>query len=1156
MEEEERSDPGKPPVRTGSADSDGHAGEPVRILYVDDDADMAGFFRIYISRLGSFEISHSKNGREALSFLKDGGECDIIISDYDMPGMDGITLLKEIGLLPSPPPFILFTGKGREEVVIEAINNGAAFYLQKGGETRAVFAELVHKIRQAVGKQRAESAVRENEEKFRLLFETARDAILIMNETRIIDANAQASVFFRVDYQTLTGLSILDLSPECQPDELPSRDRFMEILARVRGGEHPFITWRHRRPDGSLFDAESSLNSLFLDGKFCIQVVIRDITDRLAAEQEIQERTIELSSAYEELMAAEEEQRAHVKAMQASQILLAESERRYRELTDLLPLVVYECDCEGRLTYANRQAFETFGYPPGFRIQDLRVQDFIVPAEWDAARELMASIIRDGRCIPHEYHAIHADGTIFPVMIYSSPILDDGRFTGLRGVVMDITDQKRSEEALRRSEEKYRTLIDHIQDGVFIIQGGVLQFANPAFASILGSTVGDLTGRKMRSLIAPEDREMVADRHRRRLRGDAVPTRYEFRMLHADGETRILVTMDIGVTMFQGEIATIGTIRDVTAQREAEAALRESERRLADVIDFLPDATMVIDNAGVVIAWNRAMEDLTGLQAAEIVGTGDFGYAIPFYGERRPILVDLALKADEQIEERYEFITRSGDRIIGEAFMSNMEGGTIYLWGAATPLRDSRGAIVGAIESIRDITERRRVADELERAREDLEMRVADRTAKLTEVNAALVTEVMERRSAEAALRESEERYRRVVELSPDAIFVLDGSRVVFVNPAGVHLLGAPDPLEVTGRDYSRFIRSDLSDRPWFLTGEAGGTSPAGTMYEEEIIRTDGSVIFVEVSSAPIVIQGRPAVLIVARDITQRRYADEQLRRYAEEMSQKNEELDFLANQLLDVNLDLDRRVKERTKQVVSLMKQKDDFITQLGHDLKTPLTPLRALLPMLIEEEEDPDTRDSLVVLLRSVHVIQEQTEKILTIARLTRDEVAVNPEPVAITACIAESVQRNWLTIQQKGIDILVDIPDSLIVQFSETDGGVVFDNLISNAVKYSVEKSRIRITSETRENCVCFFVADHGIGLTPGEAAHVFDEFYMADPSRHDRGSSGLGLAIVRRIVSLYGGTVHVWSEGKGKGSTFSFCLPAGTGRDESGSCGDST
>ena len=133
MEEEERSDPGKPPVRTGSADSDGHAGEPVRILYVDDDADMAGFFRIYISRLGSFEISHSKNGREALSFLKDGGECDIIISDYDMPGMDGITLLKEIGLLPSPPPFILFTGKGREEVVIEAINNGAAFYLQKGG---------------------------------------------------------------------------------------------------------------------------------------------------------------------------------------------------------------------------------------------------------------------------------------------------------------------------------------------------------------------------------------------------------------------------------------------------------------------------------------------------------------------------------------------------------------------------------------------------------------------------------------------------------------------------------------------------------------------------------------------------------------------------------------------------------------------------------------------------------------------------------------------------------------------------------------------------------------------------------------------------------------------------------------------------------------
>ncbi len=1110
----------------------------IHILYVDDDPDMAHFFQIYLEKTTDFKIHTSRNGREALSYLSGHNPCDIVISDYYMPVMDGISLLKELHKNPASPPFILFTGKGREEVVMEAINNGAAFYLQKGDDTRTLFAELIHKIRQAVGKFQAEAALRESEEKFRLLFESARDAILIIRDGTVIDCNRQASVFFRVDHGTLTGMQILDLSPPAQPDGADSRDVYESMVTRIIAGDHPLITWRMLRPDGSTFDAEASLTRIDLDQTPCIQVAIRDITERLIADQELNEKTVELEAAYEELKAAEEELHVNLDRIVASQEQLAESEQKYRELADLLPQIVYECDPNGRITYANRQAYTTFGYTPETAPPDLYVIDLIIPAERDAVKKALAEIPITGGSHPHEYHAIRNDGTVFPVIISSAPIIKSGSFSGFRGIVLDITEQKEAAEALARSEEKYRILVEHIQDGIFILQNGLLMFVNPAFAEIFGSTIDSITGRKMIEFIAPEDREMAISRHRRRLAGEKVPGRYELLMLHSDGQTRILVSMDIGMTTFQGQTATIGSIRDITKERFAEEALRESERRLASVIDFLPDATFVIDRDGKVIAWNRAMEHLTEVASQEIIGKGDFEYSIPFYGVRRPILIDLALHTDAEVEKLYVSTERSHDVIIGEAYMPGLKGGTIYLWGAATPLRNSSGEIVGAIESIKDITERKRVEDELHQAREDLERRVAERTAELMTVNTALTSEIEERITVESALRESEERYRRVVELSPDAIIVHDGSAVLFVNQAGNRLLGVSSPDEIQGIILDTFIRSYAMSRE---QKESNPENNGRNTREEQLIRPDGSVVDVELSSAPIIYQASPAIIVVVRDITGRKKAAEQLRQYAQEMAQKNQELDFLANQLLDLNEDLDRRVKERTSQVIALMKQKDDFITQLGHDLKTPLTPLRALLPILIEEEQNEEIRDSLVVLLKSVHAIQDQTEKILTMARLTRDDISIHPEPVLIHQSVSDSIQKNWLFIQRKGLEIVMNIPDDLSVLFSYPDAGTVFDNLISNAVKYSNQNGSVVISADIGRNETCIHVTDEGIGLSGEEASRVFDEFYMADSSRHDRSSSGLGLSIVKRIVTFYGGSVHVQSEGKGKGSTFSVCFP---------------
>ncbi|HNY63870.1 MAG TPA: PAS domain S-box protein [Deltaproteobacteria bacterium] len=127
---------------------------------------------------------------------------------------------------------------------------------------------------------------------------------------------------------------------------------------------------------------------------------------------------------------------------------------------------------------------------------------------------------------------------------------------------------------------------------------------------------------------------------------------------------------------------------------------------LAQVVDFLPDPALAIDLQGRVIVWNRGMEELTGIPAREMIGKGDYAYALPFYGTRRPILVDLALVNGLDVEKRYSNIRREGDALMAEA-SATMHGRWIHLWGKASPVFDASGAVVGAIESIRDITDKK-----------------------------------------------------------------------------------------------------------------------------------------------------------------------------------------------------------------------------------------------------------------------------------------------------------------------------------------------------------------------------------------------------------------------------------------------------------------
>ncbi len=151
----------------------------------------------------------------------------------------------------------------------------------------------------------------------------------------------------------------------------------------------------------------------------------------------------------------------------------------------------------------------------------------------------------------------------------------------------------------------------------------------------------------------------------------------------------------------------------------AADALRKSEERLSNIIDFLPDATFVVDLGGMVISWNKAMERLTRMKAADIIGRGDYEYSVPFYGQRRPMLIDFVLRPDEHLERGYENFERIEGAIVAETHLPNLNNG-MYLFTAAAALHDSDGNTIGAIESLRDVTERKMIEQKLERSKAEL----------------------------------------------------------------------------------------------------------------------------------------------------------------------------------------------------------------------------------------------------------------------------------------------------------------------------------------------------------------------------------------------------------------------------------------------------
>nr|WP_319539718.1 HAMP domain-containing sensor histidine kinase [uncultured Methanospirillum sp.] len=250
------------------------------------------------------------------------------------------------------------------------------------------------------------------------------------------------------------------------------------------------------------------------------------------------------------------------------------------------------------------------------------------------------------------------------------------------------------------------------------------------------------------------------------------------------------------------------------------------------------------------------------------------------------------------------------------------------------------------------------------------------------------------------------------------------------------------------------------------------------------------------------------------------------------------------SHELALTNIDL----QERSTLVENLLHRKKELIVQIGHDLRTPLTPIIGLLPYLRKNESNPEKLEVLNRIELGAFRIRALLDKILILQQM---DATQTDEKIGVTdiGSIIEMVITQYRNeIEEKNLSVKTDISDSLFARIPDKSLLLVIEELTRNAVRYNRQGGTILFSGYRQDDLIRVCVGDTGNGLSVTEIERIFDYFYKTDLSRHEIDTHGLGLPIVRHILEKYQGTIIVESEGVGKGSQVCFSLPAAKNEPE--------
>ena len=699
----------------------------------------------------------------------------------------------------------------------------------------------------------------------------------------------------------------------------------------------------------------------------------------------------------------------------------------------------------------------------------------------------------------------------------------------------DKTECKGSEKGLWKSEilaldvlnsltsnvavlEEYRSIFENAVTG--IVQAtpeGKLLNVNPAYARMCGfespeEMMATITDLGTQLYANPKDRTEIMALYER----DGVVKDFDTQYRRTDGR---LIWVSINSRAVRDEngktLRYEGIVENIARRKQAEEALRESERHLADILELLPDPTLVIDATGKVTAWNRAMEFMTGVPKEEIVGKGDFAYAVPFYGEPRPILIDLVFKSDKEIEEEYHYVEKKGDILYAETVAPmTYQGKGAYLWVQASPLFDAERNRIGAIESIRDITEYR-----------------------VTEQNLIQTKDYLE----------------NVLENSPDAIGIVDDhGRFIKWNGMAAKMFGYTFE-EMQGKPAFDFYEDadDLDALLKKLRSEGSVKS-----HEMRMRRKDGSIVPVELSLSLLQSEeGKPlGSVCVARDLGDQKKLLNTLKRTNEQLLKEITERTMMGKALLEakeeaeaLNRELERSIERANQMAVQAeiaSIAKSEFLANMSHEIRTPMNGVIGMTSLLLETHLAPDQRDYAELISRSADSLLAVINDILDFSKIEAGKLDLEALDFDLRSSLELTNDVLGIRASDKNLEYICMIEPEVPSLLQGDPGRLcqILNNLIGNAIKFTPEGGvdlRVSLDGEDEDQVTLRFeVSDTGIGIPHGKIGALFSAFTQVDASTTRRfGGTGLGLSISKQLAEKMGGQIGVKSE-EGQGSTFWF------------------
>jgi PAS domain S-box-containing protein len=642
------------------------------------------------------------------------------------------------------------------------------------------------------------------------------------------------------------------------------------------------------------------------------------------------------------------------------------------------------------------------------------------------------------------------------------------------GALLDISERKRLESSLRESQERFRRAFEDAAIGMSLgTPDDICLDANPAYCRIVGRPREALIGRSFAEATHPDDVGAYVRQHARLYSNEVAAYQMEKRYLRPDGTvvtgllTVSAVRDDTGAHLYD-----IGQLQDITAQKAAEAALRASEARFRSIFEGAGIGMALSVPEGRIVVANPALEHLLGYAPGELEGVRIEDITYP---------EDLTLQAGHLQRMRRSEL----DAYQFEKRFVRKDGGIVWGLLNATAVKDERGVIQAVIGQVQDITARK---------------------------------------EAEAALRESEARFRALVQNDPDIIAVVDEAmRLIYLSPSAEPVSGIPAEQQLGSIETSLlFVHPEDQERTLALFDAVAGQPRAVTSVEARIKHATLGWRWYQITIMNLLKD--PSIcgyLFNLRDITDRKHAE-----LASEAALRAQQAAIAELERLNLS--------------------KSRFLSTISHEFRTPLTAIIGYSELLASNVSHPAIAEDAAIIHREASRLNRLVDDILLVDRVDAGRMSLKMRSVDLNALVRDVVATFRPLTNSHQFPLELD-PSLRTIDGDRDRLAQAITNLVSNAVKYSPAGGTVTIATGNDGDDVVISVRDEGIGIAGEDLPRIFDRFERVETGIAGRiAGTGLGLSIAQEIASLHGG--RLWADSElGLGSTFYLAIPASESRE---------